>query len=341
MWSSACERPRSRSDADMPRHPFLLAFLVLGPALGVLGALSAPAGAQGVPAGEEHGPSLTARVAGSWVPLLDPGGEAGRWTAALAALEDAPGWVSTSMGIERGEVTVRRSGEPWRIRVILVRIDPARVDLRLVVPPRREDGYAGRWEVEEAPEEALVAVNAGHFTSGPWGWLVQDGQVRQRPGRGRLAPGIAIDREGQVRIVPQDSLHLLTDVREGFQSYPALLLGDGEVPPELRRSGQGVDLTHRDGRLALGLLRDGRVLLALTRVEGLGGLLEVAPFGPTTPEMAALMGALGSTRAVLLDGGLSGQLLVREDGQARRWRGLRQVAAGLVGLPRSTPVAVR
>jgi hypothetical protein len=43
------------------------------------------------------------------------------------------------------------------------------------------------------------------------------------------------------------------------------------------------------------------------------------------------MGALGASRAVLLDGGISSQLLVRDTtGEARAWRGLRQVPLGLV-----------
>jgi hypothetical protein len=84
------------------------------------------------------------------------------------------------------------------------------------------------------------------------------------------------------------------------------------------------------------VLRDGRVLVALTRFAALGETFDAVPFGPTVPEMAALLGALGARRAVLLDGGLSGQLLVREagaDGTARReraWRGLRPVPLGLV-----------
>jgi exopolysaccharide biosynthesis protein len=99
-----------------------------------------------------------------------------------------------------------------------------------------------------------------------------------------------------------------------------------------------VDVAHRDARLALGVDRDGRVLLALTRFAGLAGALDALPFGPTVPEMAALMGALGARRAVLLDGGISGQLLVRERGgrvpRVRAWRGLRAVPLGLVVAPR-------
>jgi exopolysaccharide biosynthesis protein len=116
-----------------------------------------------------------------------------------------------------------------------------------------------------------------------------------------------------------------------FQSYPAVLARDGEVPAPLFTEGSGVNLRHRDARLSLGLLRDGRILVAMTRFEGLGGALSNLPFGLTTPEMAAVMGALGASRAVLLDGGISSQLLVREtSGEVRTWRGIREVPLGLV-----------
>jgi hypothetical protein len=236
--------------------------------------------------------------------------------------------------VDWGEARLQGASGLWRIRVVLVRLDPAVLDFRVVVPPRREDGFSGRWSVDEAPGDAVVALNAGQFTGGPWGWLVQEGRRRQPPGAGALAPGVAF-REGEgVALLPQDSLSVAVGVAEGFQSYPALLMGDGDVPLPLRRTGLGVDLVHRDARLALGLLRDGRMLLALTRLEGLGGLLEVVPFGPTTPEMAALMGALGCTRAVLLDGGISGQLMLKDRGRRRVWSGLRKVAAGLLVVPR-------
>lgn len=243
-------------------------------------------------------------------------------------------WRDVATGVALGEFSLQGANALWRLRLILVRVDPSLVDIHLVVPPKRADGYAGRWTVDEAPEDALVAVNAGQFTGPPWGWLVTDGRPRQLPGTGVLAPGVAFGREGRMALLPPDSLTEADWVQEGFQSYPTLLHGDGEVPVQLRTAGLGVDLTHRDSRLALGLLRDGRVLLALTRYEGLGGILEVLPFGPTTPEMAAVMGALGCARAVLLDGGISGQMLVRTPEGRKVFPGIRKVAAGLVVLPR-------
>ena len=52
--------------------------------------------------------------------------------------------------------------------------------------------------------------------------------------------------------------------------------------------------------------------------------------GLTVPEMAALMGALGARDAMLLDGGISGQLLVRDGRRTHAWTGLRKVPLGIV-----------
>ena len=266
----------------------------------------------------------------AWIPWPASGSPPAVWEGAVSLVAGAVGWREAAPGVELGELSLQGGTSLWRLRLVLVRMDPERLAFNVVVPPRRDDGFAGRWTVDEAPDDALVAVNAGQFTSGPWGWLVQGGVRRQAPGSGPLAPGVGFGPAGRVALIPPDSLPLAAWVQEGFQSYPALLEGDGRVPLPLREKGLGVDLTHRDSRLALGLLRDGRILLALTRYEGLGGLLEVVPFGPTTPEMGAVMGALGCARAVLLDGGISGQLLVRGAEGRQVWPGLRKVAAGLV-----------
>ncbi len=47
------------------------------------------------------------------------------------------------------------------------------------------------------------------------------------------------------------------------------------------------------------------------------------------------MGALGCRAAVLLDGGVSAQLLVRAcDGARREWKGMRIVPTGILLVPR-------
>ena len=198
--------------------------------------------------------------------------------------------------------------------------------------------------MDDAPRDAVLALNAGQFTSdgGPWGWVVHEGREIRPPGSGPLAPAIVVDSAGTVRFVPPRSIAALRDsapdasIVEAFQSYPTLLHGDGDVPAPLADTGRGLDLDHRDSRLAIGETRDGNLLLLITRFEGLGGTLEMLPFGITVPETAALMGALGARQAVMLDGGLSGQLLLRPSPSTPplAWRGLRRVALGLVAVPR-------
>jgi exopolysaccharide biosynthesis protein len=175
----------------------------------------------------------------------------------------------------------------------------------------------------------------------PWGWVVLRGREFLSPGHGPLSTAVTVDHSGVLHWWPPDSIASLRRARgieDAFQSYPTLLEGDGEVPLPLRpaTTAGGVDLHHGDSRLAIGKLRDGGVLVALTRFDGLDGLLQAIPLGLTTPQTAALMGALGCSRAVMLDGGISSQLLVRDStGGVRRWPGIRRVPLGLVAYVRA------
>jgi exopolysaccharide biosynthesis protein len=108
------------------------------------------------------------------------------------------------------------------------------------------------------------------------------------------------------------------------------------VPAALRAADGGVNLGHRDARLALGETRDGSLLVVMTRFDAMGEIAEFVPLGPTTPEMAAIMGALGACDAVMLDGGISAQLMLRDPARAEplTWRGLRKVPLGLIARAR-------
>ena len=289
----------------------------------------------GLPASIAGGPELAVRAPGGWETWWRVDSAPSAWRAALPAVIDRVGFRGVAPGVERGELSLSGEGEAFRVRVIVVRLDPAQLAFRLVKPT---DGrvFAGRWSVDEAPDDALFAINAGQFTDNrPWGWLVQDGVERQAPGRGPLAPGIVVDGSGAVRLVSPDSIALaLPGAELAFQSYPTLLANDGEIPMPLRQDGLGVDRDHRDARLALGMQRDGKVLVAMTRFEALGGVLANIPLGLTTPEMAAVMGALGASSAVLLDGGISSQMLIRSGEGTELWTGWRRVALGLVAVRR-------
>jgi exopolysaccharide biosynthesis protein len=142
---------------------------------------------------------------------------------------------------------------------------------------------------------------------------------------------VAFDAAGRVRWSHGHATVPDRDIATAFQSYPTLLAGNGRVPSALHTAGRGVDLSHHDARLALGMTRDGRLLVVLTRFDGIGGAVDFVPLGPTAPEMAAIMGALGATDAVMLDGGISAQLLLRDDaGHVHAWPGLRNVPLGLI-----------
>jgi exopolysaccharide biosynthesis protein len=243
-------------------------------------------------------------------------------------------WRAGAAGIEYGELQLSGSGEAWRTRVVVARLDPRRVALSLEAA-FTEDAL---WTVGDAGSSAALAVNAGQFRGSlPWGWVVTGGRQLLSPGQGPLAGAVVVDRSGSVRIVSPDSVAVEQRrgaAREAFQSYP-MLLENGSPPEALVRPGLGVAVDHRDARLALGTLPDGRVVVALTRFDALGPRLGRLPFGFTSAEMARVMRALGCRDAILLDGGVSGQLMVREEnGAPRTWAGLRSVPLGLVARPR-------
>ena len=261
-----------------------------------------------------------------------------QWRAGDSLVLRAIDWQRARPGLDWGQLRLAGDGEAWRVGVVVVRIDPSRFDFSIAVR-RVGQGRAGSWAITDADSTAVLALNAGQFiANAPWGWVVNRGRERRPPGKGPLAPAIVVDGFGRLRFVlPNDVARVRSDarVREAFQSYPMLLAGDGDIPLPLSDTGRGVDLVHRDSRLAIGELRDGHWIVALTRFEGLGGVLTRLPFGLTAPEMAALMGALGARQAVMLDGGISGQLLLRDStGRDYIWRGLRRVPMGWTAYPR-------
>jgi hypothetical protein len=261
-----------------------------------------------------------------------------RWSAPHNAVADAVEWNTASRGVEWGEIRLAGAGEARRLRAIAVRIDPRLVRLRLDTAFTAR-GERAAWSVDEARANAIVAVNVGQFIRTlPWGWVVLDGRQFLAPGRGPLSTAVLVDSSGSVRWVGPDGLadaSVRRGVAAAFQSYPTLLDANGEVPGPLRSAGHGIDVEHRDARLGIGALADGRLLIVLTRFDALGESLGSIPFGPTIPEFAALMGALGAKQAVALDGGISGQMLVRDAaGVTHSWRGMRRVPMALVAVPR-------
>ena len=218
------------------------------------------------------------------------------------------------------------------VRLIAVDVDPSRIALSLDLA--RDGSTLLPWSLDAAPAEALLAMNAGQFTDeGPWGWVVHRGREWQRPGVGPLSGAFVIDSTGRVRIVAAqgiDSVRTAGRIHEALQSFP-LLLEQGRPSRLLCDPSTTLDREHRDIRLALGVRADGHVLIALSRYDGAGQFAERLPIGPTTMEMAEIMRRLGAIDALMLDGGLSAQLMLRDGAGTHRWDGLRRVPLALVG----------
>jgi uncharacterized protein YigE (DUF2233 family) len=249
-------------------------------------------------------------------------------------------WQAVQPGVWVYEAAMASQGALAPVHVITVRVDPAEVELMLDASPR-EVGRAG-WSIDRLPPAGLLAFNAGQFSGvTPWGWLVMDGREIQPPGGGTTAMALTVGPAGDVALLdPGDVAAARGKVRFAFQSYPALILGGGSVPWELQAAGRGVDLAHRDSRLALGMLANGSVVVAITRFSGLGAAGETLPWGPTVGEMADFMRSIGCERAMLLDGGISSQLALRRaDGSLRRWTNWRTVPLGLIVGPRVRPTS--
>jgi hypothetical protein len=285
---------------------------------------------------------LAVRVEGHWHSWWRGDSAPTQWgmRGADAVLASRAQWKRAAPGVEWAELELAGTGEAWRTRLVVARLDPARLTFTLVAA----DGGRADWRVEQAPADAAFAINAGQFIqSMPWGWMVLDGEERLSPMHGPLSTAVVIDSAGAVHWLHGDSLWRARPrgARWAFQSYPTLLSG-GEVPAALRGDGAALDLAHRDARAAIGRSADGQLIVALTRFDALGGSLGFIPFGLTVPEMAAVMGALGARDAVLLDGGISAQMLVRETGGVtHQWSGLRAVPLGLVASQRMETIVTR
>jgi uncharacterized protein YigE (DUF2233 family) len=234
-------------------------------------------------------------------------------------------------GVEWATLPIAGQGEAHALTLVLARIDPQAVSFHLVWDIERD---RPAWTVDRAGDAAL-ALNAGMFVERlPWGWVVMDGRERLAPGHGPLSSALVGLSGGRLVWMDGDDVSAWRgsarrDVRFAFQSYPTLLAGDGAVPAALRNG--AINGTHRDARLALGLDRQGRLLVAMTRLDVPIPGADRVPFGLTAPEMAAVMGALGAQHAMLLDGGISAQLTIADStGHARVWKGLRKVPLALV-----------
>ena len=241
--------------------------------------------------------------------------------------------------VQRAEWSVVLGARGIANRVIVVRMPSSRVRFSLEIA--HDGSTVLPWSLLQTPSDAAVAVNAGQFTDdGPWGWVVHRQREQQAPGVGPLSGAFVVDSAGAVALLLSNEIATWRSplrAVEAVQSYPVLLVGEGRAPRALCDVAGGLDLAHRDARLAIGITADARVLLVLSRYQVPGGSPTNIPIGPTTPEMAELMRRLGADRAMMLDGGLSAQMLVRTTRDTVRYSGWRSVPLALVARLREPP----
>src|SRR6185436_8430175 len=82
-----------------------------------------------------------------------------RWQPADTARLGRIAWQRGASSVEWSEVVLAGSGEAWRTRVIVARLDPRRVRLRLDTSFTREGRAA--WTIERAKRDVILAINAG------------------------------------------------------------------------------------------------------------------------------------------------------------------------------------
>ena len=278
--------------------------------------------------------TLSARVGTQAIPLSVDSLPL-RFAARAPQLARALAWRAAQPGLSWSEIELSAGTLRIPLRAIIVKFDPRQFDVRLALLTRA-NRMTGAWNVDSVADDVVLAFNAGQFKeTGPWGWLVLRGYESRPPGFGPLSAALAFDTAGTVRwLRPADMARARSDrsIRFAFQSYP-LLLFDNEVPRLLLAS-DDVDRRHRDARLILGTGDDGSLLLVLTRFDAVGDFTERIPVGLTVPESVVLMAALGARHALMLDGGISAQLLLRDSNGIHKWRGLRTVPLAFLARPR-------
>ena len=239
------------------------------------------------------------------------------------------GWETVRDGVQIRRMTgvdVGRSGD-----VFVLRLDPARIDVRLRYDPERPRSVAA-WFEDERP---LAALNAAFFDRDytPVGLWVVDGATFGR-GHYLMQGEFRVSGAGlAIRRVSERYLSDGTRIIASLESYPYLLYPGGIVNPCLLDSGDRrsrlirpcANLTEAAERLVVGFDRAGFLMFVL------------APFKTFT--FTGLAGWLSNSDlnldvALNLDGGSSAGMLVQVDGSRWGSDSAREVPGAILIMPK-------
>ncbi|HWQ15460.1 MAG TPA: phosphodiester glycosidase family protein [Roseiflexaceae bacterium] len=226
------------------------------------------------------------------VPTLIPTGTASPDASAPAAaptttLADS-GWLAGPQGVELRRVRAPGSGQQPAVPMVVVRLDPAQVRLRVAYDPQNPQTLSA-WFEQRRP---LLAVNGSFFTQEytSTALVISDGVARGESYRG-FGGMLAVTADERVELWPLRDTPYDPSVplAQGVQSFPMLVFPGG-APAALEDDGQ------RARRTAVAIDRAGRLLFVVSPTNGF-----------TLPELSAwLTGAdLEVDRALNLDGGSS------------------------------------
>jgi len=234
------------------------------------------------------------------IPTLFPTAAISAPPTARPATSTAPasGWQAGRPGVELRHIQASAAPNRPAVPLVIVRLDPAQVRLRVAYAPNRPRGLRG-WFEDRRP---LAAINGSFFTPKyqATALLVSDGRAS-----GASYAGFG----GMLSVAPDGgvSLHALRDqpydpaepIEQALQSFPMLVFPGGE-PATIEDDGR------RARRSAVGIDRAGRLLLLVSPTSDftLRGLADWLSQSDLDVERALNLDGGSSTGLYLSDGTL-------------------------------------
>jgi uncharacterized protein YigE (DUF2233 family) len=221
-------------------------------------------------------------------------------TAAAAPPAATPdsGWVAGRPGLEVRHLRLQLAPDQPVVQLVIVRIEPSTVRLRVGYAPDQPRGLRG-WFEQQRP---LVAINGSFFTqeNRPTALLISDGAASGSSYEGfggmlAVAPGGGVALR-PLRDEPYDPNEPLD---QALQSFPMLVFPGGAAA-------QIEDNGERARRTALAIDRAGRLLLIVGPTNGftLRGLAEWLSQSDLEIDRALNLDGGSSTGLYLKDGAL-------------------------------------
>lgn len=208
------------------------------------------------------------------------------------------GWLAGDTGLELRRMQLDRGPAEPALPVVVVRLDPARIALRVAYAPDQPRGLRA-WFDERQP---LVAINGGFFTEEyrATALLISDGAPSgaSYEGFGGMLT-VAADRSVSIRPLRDQPYDPAEPLAQALQSFPMLVFPGG-VPAEIEDNGQPAR------RSALAIDRQGRLLLIASPASGftLRGLAEWLASSDLEVDRALNLDGGSSTGLFLKDGAL-------------------------------------